>query len=248
MLRYNPADISQRTTDYLAGQQKKVNRKRSRQTKYAEAKQLFKLKNNAAFREIRSNLEAVAPAGDCCMYCERDRHREIEHIQPQRHYPELAFSWENYVLACSFCNQDLKNDRFAVIDDLGNLIEFDRFSLPFDLPIPTGTNALINPRREDPLDFFELDLETGVLVVIATDAPGVARAEFTIKLLRLNEDAFLRARRAHRDAFLQQYSILSTAIDAGDRAAENRARNEIQEFAHPTVLAELKRQGRVPKL
>lgn len=243
MIRFQPGALSSGALSFLRARQARVDAKVGRQNKYLEAKRLFSLKSNGAFREIRSALEAASPTADACVYCERDRHREIEHVKPQRHYPESAFDWENYVLSCTVCNQDRKNDRFAVIDAALNLIEFNRFSLAVHQPVPVGTIAIINPRVEDPMSFFFLDLPTGELVVQAPTVLDSLRACFTRDLFDLNNDAFMRIRRGAATSLRGYASEYQRYIAIGDGAGAQRVLSEIKEHPHPTVLAELKRQN-----
>lgn len=245
MIKCSTGSLSSATTRFLAARQTKVNGKHLKSEKYGEAKRLFALKANNAFREIRDLLDKASPTADACVYCERDRRREVEHVRPQRHYPEAAFEWTNYVLSCTICNQDLKNDRSAVIDAHGNLIEFDRFSLAPDDPPPAGIHALINPRIDDPLEFFQLDLDTGELVICATTTVNKLRAQFTRDLFDLNNDTFLRIRRGARMSLLAYAKTYRDCIRAGNVIEAGNALFEIKEHPNPTVLAELKRQGKL---
>lgn len=42
-----------------------------------------------------------------CNYCDRNIpgvNLEVEHVQPVKHYPDLEFSWVNFLIACKNCN------------------------------------------------------------------------------------------------------------------------------------------------
>ncbi len=70
--------------------------------------------NNQAFREIRATLEGMASGRSRCMYCEDGTGTDIEHFWPKADYPERAFTWDNYLLACSYCNSNLKRNQFPL--------------------------------------------------------------------------------------------------------------------------------------
>lgn len=69
---------------------------------------------DAAFVEIRRTLQQMAPGIERCMYCEDSQGTDIEHFWPKGRYPAGAFCWENYLLACSFCNSNCKREDFPL--------------------------------------------------------------------------------------------------------------------------------------
>jgi hypothetical protein len=73
---------------------------------------LWDSKPKAAFAEIRETLQKMAPGRSRCMYCEDSMATDIEHFWPKLDFPMGAFCWNNYLLACSYCNSNLKRDRF----------------------------------------------------------------------------------------------------------------------------------------
>src|ERR1700741_3573076 len=123
MLRYRCAALTAPTLATLLALQTRVDGVHDAVAKLQMATLLFRSKRNAAWREIRTKLASVAPGGQACFYCERDRFRDIEHIRPKRHYPSECFNWNNYLYSCTICNQDRKGDKYAVIDAAGRLIE-----------------------------------------------------------------------------------------------------------------------------
>lgn len=241
MLMYRPEAPSHPALDYLARQQARIDAAASRADRIALAQTLFSRKHPRWFDEIR-HLLAQAVRGDACCYCERDRYRDIDHVRPKRHYPEHCFQWANFVLACAICNQDRKRDRFAVINDHGQLVEFDR-RWPPDRPVPAGQEALIDIRHEDPLLFLVLDFETGRFS--PTARPGTAnhlRATFTCVLLDLNNDVLARARRQCVIALKDYLTRHRAAVRQGRSEVAARIRDEISGLPHPTVLVEMLRQ------
>src|SRR5436853_78831 len=80
----------------------------------AEARGLWGLQDNKAFREIREVLKRMAPGIERCMYCEDSHGTAIEHFWPKARYPDRAFDWLNYLIACSECNSNCKRDQFPL--------------------------------------------------------------------------------------------------------------------------------------
>lgn len=243
MLKCVCDDIEATTKTALSSLQSQVDKADTQAEKYAKAKALFSNKNTKAFKDIKKKLGAAAPPGDACVYCERDRYRDIDHIRPKRHYPQESFVWENYVFACTICNQDAKKDTYAVLDTQDQVVKFDR-TLLFSAPVPTGTHLLIDPRTEDPLDFLFLDLETGRFVVdlngtVANKEKGI----FTRDLFDLNETSLSRIRVQAFSAFKDYLTRNKECVTKADAVGAQRILEEIRELPHPTVLVEMRRQA-----
>ncbi|HYO58663.1 hypothetical protein [Archangium sp.] len=77
-----------------------------------KVRRLWAQKDNAAFREIRTRLRAMASGRERCMYCEDSAAEDIEHFWPKKDFPLRAFDWLNYLLACSCCNSNYKRQQF----------------------------------------------------------------------------------------------------------------------------------------
>ncbi len=59
------------------------------------------------FRQYRDAFEPLRTRlGSYCSYCERPilTHLAVEHVQNQDKHPELALTWDNFLLACVNCN------------------------------------------------------------------------------------------------------------------------------------------------
>ncbi|MEK6283380.1 MAG: hypothetical protein AABN95_23745 [Acidobacteriota bacterium] len=180
------------------------------------------------------------------MYCEDSCADEVEHIKPKDLFPESTFLWDNYVYACGPCNGP-KNNHFAVFSTAtGVATDVTRVRLgPVVEPEP-GSPVLINPRWEDPLKFMELDL-LDTFLFLPTKPKGSKdreRAEYTIKLLKLNErDVLLKARKEAYDSYEARLSRYITLRDKGE--ASIKLKNRVRAFKrmhHPTVWKEMKRQ------
>lgn len=242
MLRYTDGPLGLGTMSALKTLQDLVNAESTRSARASKATQLFKRKTPAsAFAEVRARLTRLSPCGTDCFYCERDRHRDIEHIRPKKYYPELCFVWNNYVYACVICNQDEKRDKAAVVTEDETLVVFAR-QIDDATPLPAGIPALIDIRTEDPLDHIVLDLQTGYFVPSGVGVSAL-RADYTVKLFQLNEDNLARGRRRAVAGYVDYIEKLKTASAVGDAAQVATLESEIKLLPNPTVLVEMRRQS-----
>lgn len=151
-------------------------------------------KRKKAFDDIRTTLASMASGRKRCMYCEDNAGTDIDHFRPKATHPDRAFSWGNYLLACSHCNSNEKRDQFPV-DAAGN---------------PT----LVDPVVDEPTDHLVLVPETGQLVAMTE------RGTVTEKVFGLNRNEVLESGR--RDAWALLLKIVREIGDAharNDRAA-----------------------------
>jgi 5-methylcytosine-specific restriction endonuclease McrA len=217
--------------------------------KVEHAKSRLEARNNSrnrVFRVVRETLRLMCPGPLRCMYCEDSRADEVEHFQPKDLYPELVLIWKNFLYACGTCN-GIKSNQFAVIQTgtPHHLVVTRMHGGPVVAP-PRGRAALINPRVEDPLQFFQLDLrDTFEFVPIdPIGTEGYERADYTLRVLGLNDrDDLISARQSSYEAFV---SHLDRYIHRRDQGASHRvlARipKAIRRSHHQTVWYEMKRQ------
>lgn len=146
--------------------------------------------------EIRTTLLQMSSK---CHYCEDSRANEIEHFYPKSIYPNLTFEWGNYLFSCSICNR-AKRHKFEIFDSIGK-----RHELKLNQPThpPSGQPLLINPRFEEPKDFFSLSFASFELV-IRDDLNGYdeQRADYTLKTLKLNDSGLVKSRKEAFDSFI----------------------------------------------
>ncbi len=114
-----------------------------------------------------------------CVFCERVNARTADHFYPKERYPRRMFRWTNLLLCCGECNP-AKGDYFPFVD---------------------RHPVLIDPTREDPLDFFTWDLQTGSMVP-STDPARGQRARVTRDRLRLEEGPLRDERRVQLNRVL----------------------------------------------
>src|SRR5262249_49745302 len=106
----------------------------------ARANALWDQERTVAFDEIVERLRRMAPGNVRCMYCESNEASDIDHFWPKNMYPGRAYTWDNYLWACSICNSN-KRDQFPTDE--------------------RGQPLLITPMEEDPRDHLELRPKTG---------------------------------------------------------------------------------------
>jgi uncharacterized protein (TIGR02646 family) len=218
--------------------------------------------------DINKTLISMCVGVGICNYCENNEATDIEHIFPKSFFPEKGFIWENYLLACKTCNTHYKLDKIAVFSPSGSLTRHDvvRGSVPI-----TSDVILINPRIENPLDFIELNLRTGIFLE-KHHAPSreYQKASYTIEVLSLNlREALREARESRaRDIYRKlQYAVsiaeattfgeLDTIINLNEPFITldhtqlfvnvkvdliNSIRKAITNDPHPTVWIEIKKQ------
>lgn len=215
--------------------------------KVEKAKKLFPQKNkkgNSTFNDVKKTLTLMCSGARRCMYCEDSVGDEVEHIKPKTLYPEKCFDWNNYLYACGTCNGP-KNNNYAIFDTNGGFVNISPAKGQTPTQPPAGTDVLINPRIDNPLDYCILDLKnTFKFVVVATDFKEKKRAEYTFnEVLRLNEREYLR--KARQNAYENFKSRLHRYCD---RKAKTAAQDElikiidgIKTEAHPTVWKEMQR-------
>ncbi len=272
MINIISKNLSQKTLDFLAEKQQEVNNKTTFLKQKDRAKKSWdgktgSKKGNAAFTEIRTKLKEMNVGEGICNYCEQDTSTDIEHIFPKSLYPEKAFLWSNYLLACKRCNMDYKNANFAVFNPLGSANKED---LAQNTQPPNEDALLINPRSENAMDFLRLDIigNTFLLTPINRDTTSrnYQRGNYTQELLGLNKEKLPQIRKNVKYNYidkLERYSKikvttnfdeLKEASHPMDRINENNQfENEKKQLLrgleayilnspHPTVWKEIKRQ------
>lgn len=78
-----------------------------------------------------------------CAYCEQSAPRTIEHVYPKAGYPARMFRWNNLLPVCYNCNS------------------YRNASMSF---APDGTPLLLDPTRDEPLDYLSWDPLTGATI------------------------------------------------------------------------------------
>ena len=249
MLKIRNGRLRRDVSATLAEYQDDIDRQPNYPLRVERAKRQFATRNrntNATFNAVKAKLTGMCNDARRCMYCEDSVADEVEHFQPKDLYPELVFAWRNFLYACAPCNGP-KNNRFGVMSGLNDqVINVTRpRGAPIAPPQP-GLVALINPLRENPLDFMMLDLQ-GTFEFTPLAAPGTGdrlRTEYTLEILRLNErDYLIEARENAFGGFRARLSeYVQRRRDGASVRELARLRRGIQRAPHPTIWAEMKRQ------
>ncbi|MCU0753535.1 MAG: hypothetical protein MUE46_00215 [Xanthomonadales bacterium] len=225
----------------------------------AEGKRLWNSKTGtkagqSAFADVRTTLARMCTGPRRCHYCEDSQADEIEHVRPKDLFPGQVFDWNNYLYACGPCNGP-KSNRHGVVRGT-QVEEIRRPPRASPAPPPNLPDALIDPRREDPRHFLELDLggEANGLQVDGTfeflPLPGLgetatARAAFTIDVLGLNRQVLIDARfNAYSGYRARLREYLTERAMVNDLAALATLRDAILATPHLTVFDEMRRQSR----
>lgn len=259
MLRIADRAIPAGTLTTLARLQAKVDAGADYAARVALAKSQWDSKTSseakkAAFQSIKNNLDHMCVGPRRCAYCEDSLADEIEHILPKDVFPEATFRWSNYLFACGPCNGP-KNNRYGVVVDGGEVVEFIRKRGDPIVPPPAGPSGCINPRLEDPLELLDLDLggqapsgETfdgtfNFMPAEGLGADNLARAAFSIDVLGLNREVMCVARANAFGGFrarLVEYRVVQE--QGGSEGQLARLRDDLLKTHHLTVFAEMRRQ------
>lgn len=239
MLKLNPEKITltKKTIDHLASKQNliddlddSIEQSKVFEEKATKANSLWKSKKSKAFDEVKEALKQLCSVYEVCVYCECNEATDIEHIYPKKFYPNKAFSWENYVLACGKCNSHLKNDKCSIFNPKGSKTIEKLSGQPANEDI-----LFINQREEDPFDYIDLDLKTGIFTPASFEKRKYERADYTIKLLDLNGRSNFKSARVNAKIFfidrLNTYvkANLSTCFEELERALHPEIHQDIFE-------------------
>jgi uncharacterized protein (TIGR02646 family) len=185
-----------------------------------ETARLWSMQDNKAFREVREILARMASGLERCMYCEDSEGTAIEHFWPKSAYPERAFDWLNYLIACSLCNSNFKRDQF-----------------PLD---GAGVPLLVNPAEEEPLDHLSFSPSTGRF------EPRSLKGDPSIAVFGLNR-ATLTKGRASTWIVLEQLLIRYAEFQAaGEAAKAEKIETAVRNHPFAGVFAALLRMASGP--
>ena len=216
MLLLNSKNLLQESIDYLKERQDKIDPLPTIEDKAKEATRLWGGKSQSKFKKIKKVLKEMCVGVEICVYCENNEATDVEHIYPKKLYPEKAFTWENYVLACNKCNSHHKSDKFKIFNPKNSATVEDVTRPRGTYKEPDSDDALfINQRKEDPLDLIELDLLNQTFIFIEKYQQGTReyeKASFTIDLLKLNTRGSLVA--ARKQAVRFYINRLDTYVSA----------------------------------
>ena len=215
MIQLVSKNIPKTIEDELEKLQDRVNALSIFASKADKAKKLWSYKGGkkgvAAFAIIRTILTGMCVAVEVCNYCEQNEANDIEHIAPKSFFPERAFVWDNYLLACKQCNTGYKLDKCHTLDNNGNLYDVERGDEPIHKNI-----AFINPRTENPNDFMILNMSTYEFEILPDlDRAKENKALMTLDILKLNErDSLIQSRKNAVNYFYNRIERLVKILHA----------------------------------
>jgi uncharacterized protein (TIGR02646 family) len=73
---------------------------------------------------LKTELLTMCARPSFCMYCYESRGTDVDHFVPIAHDPVQTFEWTNHILACGYCNQQAKQERFPM-DSAGRPLLLD---------------------------------------------------------------------------------------------------------------------------
>lgn len=203
-------------------------------------------KGNKTFDAVKRSLTEMCAGPRRCCYCEDSVADEVEHIRPKDFYPDLVFTFQNYLYACGPCNGP-KSNRYAILPpNSAARLDLDLLKGVTTHPDPQAKHYLIDPRSEDPLEYLVLDLKDTFEFAIHPRISGfdAERASYTIDILGLNSrDYLVKARKNAFGNYLaraEQFRQMKMANQSDPNL--NLKRSEIESLDHPTVWEEMKRQ------
>lgn len=244
MLRLHDPGLDRATSAVLDKCQDELNAAGNYAERVRAAPRLWDSRSDlCAFRRVRARLADMCAGARRCCWCEDSAGTDIEHIRPKSLYPERTFRWENYLLACAGCNRK-KGARFAVLAG-ERVVDVSRKRGSPVVPPQPGAAVLVDPRVDDPLEYFDLEIVDTFLFLSreGLSRTDEQRAEYTIDLLDLNRENLRVARGeaygAHR-ARLVEY--LKEREHGAPAEALAQLANAIATSAHPTVWREMQRQ------
>jgi uncharacterized protein (TIGR02646 family) len=249
MIRLPASEISAEVAASLRAYQDEIDAGATYSERVGTAKLQFSRRNradNPTFQEVRIRLRRMCRGVIRCMFCEDSLADEIEHFRPKGLYPELTFVWPNYLYACGPCNGP-KNNNFAVFSAAtGAVVDVARLQrAPIAAAPEPGDSLLINPRHENPMSLLRLELRDTFRFepMAALETRECSRAQYTIRVLRLNREELCVMRRD----FYEQYAavlhlyIAAKALGASQPQLERKI-SVIARMSHPTVWHEMRRQ------
>lgn len=245
MMQIRSVDLPEHTSRALTALQAEIDSLPSYIERIQHAEQRFKAENrpdNDTFAVVRRTLGSMCAGPRRCMYCEDSAASEIEHFRPKTFYPDLVFEWLNYLYTCGPCNNN-KRSQFRILVDPPEYVDLVRRRAD-DLVEPlNGLAVLIDPRRDHPLEFMSLDL-VDTFWFMPRHAEGTvehARADYTIKCLKLNERPFLPESRA--GAYAAYVALLGKYVDARNTEGAEPVKKAISRCGHRAVWEEMKAQS-----
>lgn len=196
-------------------------------------------------KQVCLKLEEMCSGNRRCCYCEDSVADEVEHIQPKSLYPELTFTWHNYLYACGSCNTKKSNQYAIFIAGTFTLLK------PSNTAPSPGNDVFINPRQDDPMDFLDLDLgqkiDDGTFQYLPKynllqNSLDYQRSEYTIRILGLNRDFLMAGRKSAALDFRARLYEYEQEKPRRSPQELNQFKRDFQRHSYPSVWDHIKAQ------
>lgn len=251
MIRLPDTSLPPATQTWLEELQQSVDGLPTYDLQVKEASEQFeRRRRSAGFRPVLETLEQMCSGVRRCCYCEDSQATEVEHIWPKNIYPNLVFAWGNYLYGCTRCNRPKSSICDIYREPDNTRLSVPRFVKQHKRPPPSGMPLLINPRLENPLEFMILEMQDTFFFMSSAEkgTRRCERAEYTISLLKLNDEDVLPKCRAeayvnYRDR-LGRY--VKQKLEGQPLPLLQHTMNSLRRMHHPTVWQEIKRQRTFP--
>jgi HNH endonuclease len=181
--------------------------------------------------DVRGALWAMH--GRSCVYCDRELpgndRGDVEHFRPKSIYWWLAYSFENYLLACSVCNSAYKGEKFPLLPHR------KPYNFSMKAKLVKERRALIDPVADSTDGWFGIEVPAdwkrqGFPITINSGIGRIEnkRCEATRTFFRLNVDPELR--KARLITVHVALNLIEKA-NAGDVASEEELRKKAVRFS-----------------
>ncbi|KOV68492.1 hypothetical protein ADK64_07690 [Streptomyces sp. MMG1121] len=177
--------------------------------------------SRAAKREIRARLHRMAPAIQRCMYCLDSQGTDIDHFQPKALAPLRTFDWLNHLLACSYCNSNVKREEYPCDEE-------------------TGECLLLDPSTDDPASHLAL------LPASGTYEGLTAKGRKTIVVFDLNREVLRRGRVRMYRLCRDLLPVWHAKVLLGDLEGAGETAMTLREEPFGDVLRALCRRAHTP--
>jgi uncharacterized protein (TIGR02646 family) len=240
MLPITRRPLPRSADDYLTGRSASIGDAVAGE-RAALARRLWRSASSERMAEVRQTLAAMCSGIERCMYCEDSAATDIDHFVPRARAPELAFIWENYLLACSTCNSNYKRSEYPRAGDGGRL--------------------LLDPTRDEPAEHLAFSPTTGRYVHIGNSR----MAQESIRVFGMNRVVLTKGRRDAWELLQVAIEAYAKTLEEGDSQRAERLKSIVTrqpfggvlkalvesaaagstEFIGPGVVAAIDRHGEI---
>lgn len=186
--------------------------------------------------------------GKKCCFCEKKvasiGEGDVEHYRPKRDakcidnksvklkngYWWLAYEWKNFLFVCRTCNNQ-KSNRFPLIAESHRTAVNSEEAINTLGDLGKELPLLINPRFEDPAQYFSYDIGAAhsgrVYITQAGNSPSADKSVGSIEITDLNRNYRVNSK-ALKDTLLEDRSLIFLAVQkaVGELKSLERALSE----------------------